>query len=273
MLRLVEAITDPGRAGKANEDGYGLAGDFAWIIDGATGLADAPLLDAPSDAAWLTASLHDALTVGANTTTDPRALLTQAADRVTAAFKAERKRVPAERYEVPTAAVLLAHFGDVVTVTDLGDCGLYLRHGNELARYGGSERGKALEQQNAQMLMSGGKGRTGEVLDFLRKIRNMANTPEGYAIFAPEPGCTARARTQVHAGGAGRALFMTDGFEAAEEDYGLYDKGALMASAEADLAGPLKALRQVEADDPHCTRYPRFKPSDDATAMLIEYGA
>ena len=31
----------------------------------------------------------------------------------------------------------------------------------------------------------------------------------------------------------------------------------------------MAALRAVEAQDPDCLRYPRFKPADDATAVML----
>ncbi|MEM6849219.1 MAG: hypothetical protein AAF580_14325 [Pseudomonadota bacterium] len=273
MLRLVEAISDPGSTTKPNEDGYGTAGRFAWIIDGATGLADAPLLDAPSDAAWLTARINAAFEELSATHIDPSVLMRSAADRVSAEFASQCLRAPEERYETPTAAVLLAHFGTVVTVCDVGDCGLYIDAGPRIIRFGGTAAGKALEQRNASQYMASGKGRTQEVMAFLRRVRNLANTPKGYAIFAPGADWTDRARVHMHRSSAGTALFMTDGFEAAEEDYGLYDRAGLMAAAKADISVPIKAVREAEAADPDCTRFPRFKPSDDATAMVVQYGA
>jgi hypothetical protein len=34
----------------------------------------------------------------------------------------------------------------------------------------------------------------------------------------------------------------------------------------------LHALRAVEAADASCEKYPRFKPSDDATAVMLKMG-
>ena len=273
MLRLVEAISEPGSTNKPNEDGYGIAGRFAWIIDGATGLADAPLLDAPSDAAWLTARIDAAFQELSAAYTDPLVLMRAAADRVSAEFVSQRVRTPDARFEIPPAAVLLAHFDAVVTLCDVGDCGLYIDAGPRIARFGGTATGKALEQKNATQFMASGQGRTPEVMAFLRRVRNLANTPQGYAIFAPDADWTDRARVHVHRSSTGTALFMTDGFEAAEEDYGLYDRAGLMAAAKAGLSAPTRAVRDAEAADPDCTRFPRFKPSDDATAMVVQYGA
>ena len=64
---------------------------------------------------------------------------------------------------------------------------------------------------------------------------------------------------------------MTDGYEAAVDDYALFTPAELMAAAQTDIRAPLDAARAVEAADPACVRFPRFKPSDDATAILVRY--
>lgn len=268
-----QTITDPGRAGRANEDLAGAAGPFAWIIDGATGLGERPLIaDAPSDAAWLSAVLHIAMAEAGERMDNPADLLTHAAAEAERQFKSAATRAPDERYEIPTAAVLVARFGaDGVETADLGDCALYVRAGGEISRFGGTAQGRALEQANAQRMMAGGGGRTAEVVAMLRAIRNKANTPGGYAIIAPSADSARAARRHRHPPAAGDALLLTDGFEAAIEDYGLYTPAALLEAARTGLRAPLDALRQVERDDPDCTRHPRFKPSDDATALFLTY--
>ncbi|GAB5374728.1 MAG: PP2C family serine/threonine-protein phosphatase [Acuticoccus sp.] len=276
MVAILSAVSAPGRPDRANEDGYGSVGRFAWVIDGATGLGDEELLDAPSDAAWLTGALGDVLSASAGDFTDPAALLSHAAALCERRFLAERRRAPRERYEIPTAAVLLAHFGaGTVTIAEVGDCGAYFRAPDgAITRFGGTEAGRALEQSNARNMMVPGRDRRSpDVLGFLRRVRNRANTPGGYSIFAPEAAAASAARIFRHRATAGDALFVSDGFEAAVDDYGLYDAAGLFAAVRDDIKLPLDALREVEDKDPDCQRFPRFKKSDDATAMLVRFGA
>jgi hypothetical protein len=56
------------------------------------------------------------------------------------------------------------------------------------------------------------------------------------------------------------------------DHYALFSDADLL---EASLApeGPndvLKKIRAVEAADPSCEKYPRFKPADDATAVTLK---
>lgn len=65
-------------------------------------------------------------------------------------------------------------------------------------------------------------------------------------------------------------VLMSDGFERFAVKYELGDDGAMIRRAVAE--GPealLAALRAVEAADPDCRRFPRLKPSDDATCLVI----
>lgn len=269
-LAVVAAVSDPGSPGRANEDAWGTAGPFAWVIDGATGLGDERLLPGPSDAAWLAAALGAALADAAAAAPDPAALLHAAAVAVEARFVAERRRGPREQYEMPTAAVLVCRAdGDELDIAELGDCAALVRAAGHVARPGGTPAGRATERGAAARL--GAIGRTPEVMAYLRSVRNQANAPGGYAVFAPDAGCAVRARRHRIAG-ADAALLMTDGYLAAAADYGLYDAAALFDAAAADIGAPLARLRAVEMDDPDCRRFPRFKPSDDATAVFLEVG-
>ncbi len=56
-----------------------------------------------------------------------------------------------------------------------------------------------------------------------------------------------------------QALFFSDGFDLAEED---------LRSEGADFRAIGEKLRAMENADPGCCRYPRFKPHDDASALL-----
>ncbi len=91
-------------------------------------------------------------------------------------------------------------------------------------------------------------------------------------VFGPHAHCAGYARRGWAAAPAGTlVLLATDGFLALGSDYLRYDAHALVAAArERGLADLLAELRAIEADDPDGVLYPRFKTSDDATALLVE---
>jgi hypothetical protein len=67
-------------------------------------------------------------------------------------------------------------------------------------------------------------------------------------------------------------LLCTDGFAALCDQYGRYSPADLVAAAKSQgLKALLAELRHVErTEDPDGLLYPRFKISDDATALLFE---
>jgi len=68
-------------------------------------------------------------------------------------------------------------------------------------------------------------------------------------------------------------LIASDGFLALVSDYGVYDMQGLMAAASTKGLGALGAeLRAIEDQDPLGEKFPRFKKSDDATAVLLRVG-
>ena len=67
-----------------------------------------------------------------------------------------------------------------------------------------------------------------------------------------------------------RVLIASDGFLALVSEYGRYDVEGLMTAVETNgLATLGEELRAIEDGDPEGRRFPRFKTSDDATALLL----
>ena len=104
----------------------------------------------------------------------------------------------------------------------------------------------------------------------LRASRNYVNTAEEW-LFAPDAACADHAKElRVTALADSPILLASDGFLALASDYGRYSPETLFDAARE--RGPVvlgEELRAVEAADPEGLRYPRFKRSDDATALLL----
>jgi hypothetical protein len=70
--------------------------------------------------------------------------------------------------------------------------------------------------------------------------------------------------------GVAALVLMSDGFERFAVKYALGDDAEMVRrSIEEGPDAPLAALRAVETADPDCRRFPRLKPSDDATCVVI----
>lgn len=104
------------------------------------------------------------------------------------------------------------------------------------------------------------------------------NVPGGYWVAGSVPEAAHHAVTgSVPRSGVARLAILSDGATCLAEDYGLTDWAGLLDQLELD--GPeavIAAVRRAEATDPAGERWPRYKASDDATAvfcMLDDAGA
>jgi len=104
--------------------------------------------------------------------------------------------------------------------------------------------------------------------------RKLRNTPGGYSILEASPSATEFAE-YLDLGTPESVLLCTDGYYRAVDHYALHsDESLLEASSQAD--GPVRVLRDIralEAGDPDCQEYLRFKPADDATALVLRKNA
>jgi hypothetical protein len=63
---------------------------------------------------------------------------------------------------------------------------------------------------------------------------------------------------------------MSDGFAALMETYKLYEPAKLFDKMlEKGLSALADEIRIIEREDASCVRFPRFKPSDDASAIWV----
>lgn len=276
---VLECLSLPG--GVVNEDATGHVGGAAWILDGATGVAPARLLPGASDAAWLVeavdawlrAELHRFADFG----TGARALQ-QAVD---ARFRMQALGDDREPAHQPSASFALAELrAGWVGLWGVGDCRLLVR-GNDgrIHRFGSSSvrglddrvlaRLAALQQQGLAY-----DAAWAEVRRDILANRSVMNTAGGYWVLD----CTSRwlphlERAQFPAVDTGHLLLMTDGFYRLSDTFGQYDDRALFEVALAHGLDVLaRELRTFEDQDRECRRWPRLKPSDDATAVLAKIG-
>ncbi|MDQ0463972.1 hypothetical protein QO010_001743 [Caulobacter ginsengisoli] len=279
-LALTDSLSDPGSAGRPNDDAFCAADGFAAVLDGATGLGGR-LLDTPSDAAWVAQQGAERLTHH-STTHHGHDLLRAALADVEARFVAERLSAPTEMYELPMASLMMVQAGppDALTALWFGDCSaLVQRPGQAIEVVGSAFDQKADEAGAAASLAASlGMGAVGhlerpEFLTLARAARNRYNTADdGDWVFAPDVRCAEHAQTATLAAPPGTWLLLaTDGFLALASDYQRYDPAGLMAAARTEgLAALLRELRAIEDADPEGRRFPRFKKGDDATALLLE---
>jgi serine/threonine protein phosphatase PrpC len=283
MISLIDAASAPGREGRANEDAYGVSGDCAWVFDGATGVAETPLLPGDSDAAWLARVGSELLTRHALTHDgDAASMVRVVLEEISARFEAEKLRDPAARYERPTAALILLRLREgVIEAVNFGDCRLLvLFDDGRFEMFGSDPRAEEYERTGAARYAEHRRRNNAgvpeiarpSVLEKLRQVRALHNTPGAYWVFGLDPEAADHLRmVSLPLAGQAHALLASDGFLALATDYGRYDPPGLVAAArEKGLSVLMNELRHIErVEDPDAMTYPRFKQSDDATAVLL----
>jgi hypothetical protein len=160
-----------------------------------------------------------------------------------------------------------------------GDCAaLVERPGGAVELVGDAIKKKARESDRVAALAAtlgenaASTGVRDAFLPALRAARNTVNTERGGWLFGPDArGAEHVASARVPAPLGTFVLLVSDGFLALASDYDRYDVTSLMHAARAKgLPGLGEELREIEAGDPDGKRFPRFKKSDDATALLLK---
>lgn len=283
-LTYVEAISLAGDRTKQNDDALGFLGPCAWVIDGATDLHDEPLTGWASDAAWLAHTLNTVLHFemghGENLTHDELLVRFETAVKwVEGKFFALPEPLALqgqiELWKEPIASIALAAETPTgVAGFDLGDCRCFALDANGRAHALGGhtdaadeESALAAQQRDPEKPLL----HRAETIDMLRRKRANLNQPDSQWTVALDPECADNAREwSLTLKRPAHILLMTDGFSALTDRYRLYDVGGLVRAAlEKGLHELGRELRTIENADAGGDKHPRFKKSDDATALLL----
>ncbi len=280
-LAILDALSLPGDPGRPNEDRFSHARNAVVVVDGATGLGPSVITGpGQSDAAWLAQfaaiAFEDMLGRGKSVTDAVRAI-----NGAVSRFGA-LAAPGTPNWALPMASFAgLAIEGDSIVAYGLGDCVLFLVDAD-----GGVHRFSAVPDaaeneiaaaRIAVTTANGGRTLDNEQnLDRLRQARDTCNRPGGLWTLGAAPEAADHVVRQPFALALPATGFLaTDGFAALVTNYARFDAAGLIAAARNDglqLLGAL--LRQTEeVADPECVIWPRYKVSDDATAILFEIGA
>jgi hypothetical protein len=277
-LVFLDALSLPGNPAKPNDDAWAQTSTAAVVFDGATNLGE-PLLPGDSDAAWLARFGARRLMAHCQDGHAPLEALRRTLGDAEKSFTGLRRRAPKENYEHPFASMMFVRAsGKHVHALWFGDCGAFVKRLNEKVEIVGEAFDKRAAEARRVAMLAKAKGlapaagiNRPEFMSALRAARNTVNTEKGGWLFGPHPQAADHARgKQIEVPAGSLLLLASDGFLALASDYGLYDSDSLVAAAEKQGLESLGAeLRAVEASDPDGEKYPRFKTSDDATAVLL----
>ncbi|MXQ10187.1 hypothetical protein [Microvirga makkahensis] len=277
-LRSLYRQSVPGS--RINEDGLGLLGHCAWIVDGATGLSTEQLTGGGSDAAWLAGAIDEALGKLTSEGYGGTDLLQRLETEISRAFEdATAHRPGLHVHHAPSACLglvraLRAGEGRLrVEGLLLGDVVALVPSEQGIVRWT-DERAKPFERRTLAALEGGGH-EPGRMPDAVRRQimdnRTKLNQQGGYWVVnpcLPFAGHELRFEAEVQAGAL--IVLATDGFMRLVDVFGTYTNSSLHAALAAgrgdDLIGELRAL---ERSDRLSEEYPRVKAHDDASVLVI----
>ncbi|MGR3434335.1 MAG: hypothetical protein ACU0CO_05525 [Shimia sp.] len=262
----LESVALNGRPGLASDDRCGVRGGLAWVIDGATDIGPPGLMGAQGGAAWLAAEADAAF--AAATAPDLPAICAEVFAALGAAFDGHRTRPVAAAWEVPKAAFAAIRLTQGrLEAAWAADCPV-LHVSGDGVRWATGTPDTSGEAMAAAALGAGAGPIEGAILDDRRAHRAR---PDHAALSPDAAASTAATRHDaVPVAPGDEVLLMSDGFASLVTDYGAHTPESLVQALHAGGLLPLfQELREIERGDAECRRFPRFKPSDDATALWL----
>ncbi|HIY51955.1 MAG TPA: protein phosphatase 2C domain-containing protein [Candidatus Olsenella avicola] len=280
-------ITDRGNA--ANEDFVRVADSYGVVIDGASGLAGAPLFAGrfASNAQWLAhvvgAAVCEALDAGARAEEALEGAVSLARGELETA--AGTPLAEMDPLAVPSATLALVVVGDEsVELYGLGDSPMaaLMRNGSLVVSTDDvleelDARAVALMSERDPGLALTGPERRRLVDDVVRAHRLLRNTEGGYWSLDPTGAALAHLRRRsLPRDEVASVAGMSDGFwrafaRSGPAAFGVADPAAELARLTPERSRTiLVRLRELEASDPDYLRFPRLKRSDDASLFWLE---
>jgi len=262
-----------------NEDGAGLRGRFAWIIDGATGLSNEQLTSGGSDAAWLATLIDERLAALSGAGGADRVLRQLEVD-IQSSFGDETAQVPdVSDHHTPSACLGLIEVmpgeGGLLRLQGrlLGDVVVLVPSEHGIARWS-DERAKPFERKTLAAL-GAREHEPGQIPDAVRRQilenRTRLNQQDGYWVVNPRrswAGQELQFEARVKPGAP--IVLATDGFMRLVDVFAAYSDGELYDQLAAGKGrGLMEELRERERGDLMAGAYPRVKTHDDATFLVI----
>jgi hypothetical protein len=285
-LRVIERVWDPDAS--ANADGSSEIEGSVVLLDGAAPVAKERVSSYDNDTVWLVRRFPDHLrrqiqaahAVAPGAPVDIPAQVEAARASLAGEYAELCRQAGFVPTETPFACLAIAHdAGARLELFNLGDQTTLVRGrgGHSLGKLGESAV-RQLDRQALDLLVRELRAgvephaaRHARIRPAILANRALRNQLAGYDVLDINVSCRERFEHQSFEQADTRdLLLMSDGFYRLVDTFGRYDDASLFQAAERNgLAALLAELRSIEDDDPECTRHPRFKRHDDATALWL----
>jgi hypothetical protein len=280
MFTVLDQVSVPSSAHKPNEDIFGVSGEWAWVIDTSIFPGTQPFMHPQSDATWLARFANERLTALAPHAQDGRDLLRHVMEEARRIYMA---KAPPDRHDFVTwplgAMTLIRQSGGVLDAWTFGDTTGFVRQpGGGTIIVGDAPGLRSSETAAARRLLSESGSSPTAILDepaflaWLGERRERTKQAGKIALLSLAPEAAERARhEQVPCPPETLILLASDGFTALIDLYKHVDPSSIVeAAVQRGLAALAAEARHIETmADPDGKLFPRFKLSDDTTAILL----
>lgn len=267
-----------------NEDLYGMNGEYAWVLDGMTGHRAEPRTPGETEGQWYVEQLDEAFTQLTGSGASLASVARDAIAIVRDQFRAVTEREHSDTPDSPAAAGVLvrrvqtADGPDEIEYLIIGDCTLVINKANTVVRVTDGRPAPREQEQIEAMQRAFDAGATtpaaarNRVEDvFVTNKRNL-NTVGEYWMFSLDPEAVEHALIgTVPVSDEMDLHLMTDGFSSLIDTYHIYETwdAALCRLHSVGAETIVSEIRTAEDSDPMLRKYPRTKPSDDATLLSV----
>lgn len=259
--------------GIVNEDQASWTKDWAWVLDGATPIEPFSMGSYQTQAQWLAETCQQIVRdlVETHKSLSMNDILVQSAKTIQQTWqKSAHDRCLESSAAIPSLTLAIVTIaGEHLSMGILGDCSVYILTTAGDVEIFTDTRVSVFEQKTLKVLQDYPEGelRTRKVKEQRKANREQMNKPDGYWVLTPTSDWYTQVRNFTYpATDIVSVLLCTDGFDRLFSLYDAVDPlDVLRYKLSLDHCQEL--LRDIERNDPQCTRYPRTKQSDDSTAL------
>lgn len=267
--------------GDVNEDFVTVTQQSAWVIDGATGLTDRVFSSEESDGYWIAKKYDERIKDYINESEELSVIIQRCAEEIREEYKKMTEESSIDEAAKPSAAIALLRWEeDQIEYFVLGDCGFLAFNRRSQIK---NVFGEGPRKYDEAVINDLHNLVTNEELEYeeayehvrpqLKEHRRLKNSPSGYWTL----GLSAEAIDHADVGSLSTneitsGLLMTDGFEVINTVFDVFKnwKATHDYLETNGLNRGIRVLRDIERGDPACRRYPRLKPSDDASVVILK---
>lgn len=252
----------------------------AWILDGATGLSGKNLIDNCSDARWYVNQWNDYLKKNIHKLDmDLKRIMKKGINIIKDKYYKEVRDKNITSLDLPSSSIVVVRwFKNTLEYFILGDCTLIIEKNNNVKIIKDDSvtkldnkifktMDKIMKEENKSLREAKSK-----VKDLIISNRLLKNRKDGYWILEFNTEALDNALYEkISLNGDIKLLMTSDGFSAIADRYNYISMEDLIYEAKnRGLDSLCKELRAVEERDYKGIKYPRFKKSDDASAIYVE---